>query len=390
MINLHQTAARQKFLFLFGITAIYSVLVTWLDFLKGPMWWDETTFWATSLTFSDRLLPTLDQLRNYQELNTPLPFIVFGSLEYLFHQGIVAGRLLNLILSLIMVIMIGWPGKDKRGQSILCLIGLLMCPYYLWLSGRLYTEMIACFWVVMGLINYLQNRSFLSCIAFILAIASRQYMLAFPLAIAVYEFALMITKFRHDRQADWSAQRRWLIPLIAALSLVFWILLFQGLVPEAAIEAGGKAPEVQKTIWAFMPGGAINFLAFVGFYIVIPEFILFRPQDQLYKIKQRWLPIVCIAVGLFVFCQVFPPYLEGNGILMNISEYLPKNAFKIILFYGLSLLACIRFWHPNLMFVIILLNSLIMMKAYPWDRYVLPLAVVFWYLKSVWGEDPRL
>jgi hypothetical protein len=75
---------------------------------------------------------------------------------------------------------------------------------------------------------------------------------------------------------------------------------------------------------------------------------------------------------------------------MNISEYLPKNAFKIILFYGLSLLACIRFWHPNLMFVIILLNSLIMMKAYPWDRYVLPLAVVFWYLKSVWGEDPRL
>lgn len=385
-----QTAARQKFLFLFGITAIYSVLVAWLEFLKGPMWWDEKTFWATSLTFSDRLLPTLDQLRNYQELNTPLPFIIFGLLEYFFRQGIVAGRLLNLVLSLIMVMTIGWPGKDNHGQSILCLIGLLMCPYYLWLSGRLYTEMIACFWVIMGLINYLKNRSFLSCIAFILAIASRQYMLAFPLAIAAYEFTLAVNKIRHYRQVDWSAQCRWLFPLIAALSLGVWLLLFQGLVPEAAIEAGGKAPEVQKTIWALMPGGAINFLAFVGFYMVIPEFILFRPQEQLSKIKQRWLLIVCIAVGLFIFCQVFPPYLEGNGILMNASEYLPTDALKIILFWGLSLLACIRFWRPNLMFVIILLNSLIMMKAYPWDRYVLPLAVVFWYLKSVWGEDQRL
>jgi hypothetical protein len=24
-----------------------------------------------------------------------------------------------------------------------------------------------------------------------------------------------------------------------------------------------------------------------------------------------------------------------------------------------------------------------MIKAYPWDRYVLPLVVVFWYLKSI-------
>ncbi|MGB3640444.1 MAG: hypothetical protein WBA39_23150, partial [Rivularia sp. (in: cyanobacteria)] len=82
----------QKFLFLVGITAIYSALVVWLDFLQAPPIWDEGHFWETSLTFSDKLIPSIDDLRNYGELSTPLPFIIFGALEYLFHQGIFAGR----------------------------------------------------------------------------------------------------------------------------------------------------------------------------------------------------------------------------------------------------------------------------------------------------------
>jgi hypothetical protein len=36
-----------------------------------------------------------------------------------------------------------------------------------------------------------------------------------------------------------------------------------------------------------------------------------------------------------------------------------------------------------LLFWVIVFNALITMKAIPWDRYVLPLAVAFWYLKSI-------
>ncbi|HSM82554.1 MAG TPA: hypothetical protein VLS96_12760, partial [Nodosilinea sp.] len=50
---------QQKLIFCCGITLIYILVVAWLDFLRGPNWWDETDFWKSSLTFSDSLLPSL-------------------------------------------------------------------------------------------------------------------------------------------------------------------------------------------------------------------------------------------------------------------------------------------------------------------------------------------
>lgn len=66
---------QQKFLFLFGITAIYVGLIIWRDYLQGDSLWDETHYWESSLVFSEQLFPGIDELRNYNELSTPLPFI---------------------------------------------------------------------------------------------------------------------------------------------------------------------------------------------------------------------------------------------------------------------------------------------------------------------------
>ncbi|MEM6753262.1 MAG: hypothetical protein AAF630_09860, partial [Cyanobacteria bacterium P01_C01_bin.38] len=258
-MNIQLNHSQRKFIFILSITAIYIALIFYLDFLHGNYWHDEKTFWKTTLTFSDRLFPTIEDLRDYTELNTPLPFIIFGALEYLFHQGIFTGRLLNLILSLIIVFIIGYPRQSNRSSAILCLIGLFMCPYYLWLSGRLYTEMIACFCVIMGFVSYVGNRHLISCIAFILAIASRQYMLAFPMAIATYEFMIAIKNTRDFSRITSLFKWRWLAPFIAALSIFVWIYLFQGLAPQTAFEVR-LAPEVQRSTWALTPGGAMNFL----------------------------------------------------------------------------------------------------------------------------------
>ena len=386
-MNIQLNRSQQKFLFILGITAIYITLVFWLNFLQGPYWHDEKPFWETSLTFSNSLFPTIEDLRDYSELNTPLPFIIFGALEYLFGQGIFAGRLLNLILSLSIVFIIGYPNQDKRGRAILCLIGLFICPYYLWLSGRLYTEMIACFWVIIGFVSYIRNRHTISCIAFILAIASRQYTLAFPAAIATYEFILAILRIRNIpkiniRKIKIAEQWRWIAPLIAALSIFGWFYLFQGLAPQTAIEVR-DTPEVQQTTWALTPGGAINFLSFVGTYIVIPELILFRNSSILQILNQQRRKIIIIAAVLLLYCLVFPPLLFGSGNISKLVNWLPNDILKMVFLYSLSLLSCIRFSQPNLISLIVFFNTLIMIKAYPWDRYVLPLVVVFWYLKSV-------
>ncbi len=70
-MNFQQNQSHQKTLFLIGITAIYLVIVTWLDFLQGPAWWDEADFWKSSLTFSDSLLPSLSDLRGGTTASTP-------------------------------------------------------------------------------------------------------------------------------------------------------------------------------------------------------------------------------------------------------------------------------------------------------------------------------
>jgi hypothetical protein len=92
---------------LFIIIAVYTTLLIWREFLKGAYLWDESHYWETSLIFSKSLIPSLNELKNYEELNTPLPFIIFGILQYLFRQGIFLGRLLTLILSLIIALIIG-------------------------------------------------------------------------------------------------------------------------------------------------------------------------------------------------------------------------------------------------------------------------------------------
>ncbi|MGC1309590.1 MAG: hypothetical protein WA885_20400 [Phormidesmis sp.] len=376
--------SQQKFLFLLGVTVIYLTLVVWLDFLQGPQLWDEITYWGTSLSFSDRLLPTIDSLRDYNELSTPLPFIIFGALEYLFDQGIWLGRLLNLLLSLSMVFIIGWPSRHRRGTAILCVIGLFVCPYYLFVSGRLYTEIIACFWGLLGIVGYVHNRHWLSCVAFVLAIASRQYMVAFPLAIATYELIPAAVEFVRTRQFTFKAQLRWIAPLIATLSIFGWIYLFAGLAPKSAYVVRA-VPAVQQTTWALTPGVAINFLTAVAAYIVIPEFLLFRPNLGEIK-KNRWL-IALIAVGLLLLFFWMPPVTWSKGLLSKATNLLPSDGLKMVSLYGLSLLTCLRFCKPRLLTLLVLFNSLIMIKAHPWDKYVLPLVVVFWYLKSIGFEE---
>ncbi|MGB3201967.1 MAG: hypothetical protein WBA99_13770 [Nodosilinea sp.] len=377
--------SQQKLLFLCGITAIYLAVVAWLDFLQGPPFWDEVNFWKSSLTFSDSLLPTLADLREYHSLNTPLPFMMFGFLEYLFNQGMVAGRLLNLILSLGIVAIIGWPSRQKGGRAIVCLMGLFLCPYFLFLSGRLYTEMIACTWVLLGFMAYVRDRHWVSCLAFVLAISSRQYMLAFPMAIATYEFLRLANQYRLGQPVSPPQHQRWLAPALASLSFLGWVALFDGLAPASAIVS--HAPEVQKSTLDLTPGGAINFLAFVGVYIVIPEWLLFRPAAPLQALRNNRRKWLLIAAGLLVVCLIFPPLDTPYGNMGKVAELLPFDWLDLAMFYGLALITCLRFAKPDLLFWLVVFNALIMMKAIPWDRYTLPLVVTFWYLKSIYYPE---
>jgi hypothetical protein len=383
-------------LYLCGVCCIYAVLFVLLEGLQGQPWGDETSFWKTSLTFSQRLIPTLEQLRGYNELNTPLPFILFGTLEHLFEGGIFAGRLLNFVLSFAIVLWIGWPRRQRQWGAILSAVGLLLFPYYLWVSAHLYTDLIAAAWVLLGIYCYRRNWQIPCTLAFILGIASRQYMLAFPLGLAAFE---LVSTYQHKRRLSLKI----LAPIVAALSIVGWFILFQGLAPPSVFEERAAPavqhsvwaiPEVQRSVWAITPGSGLLFMSFVGFYFVIPELILFwrgfslRWQMKAAKYyRNYWL----IASGLLILFILFPPSLVGtSGIFLKMTNLLPADGLKLLIYYALALLACWRFSRMELAGWLVLFNALIMMKAYQWDRYALPLLVVLWYLKSVRALDSPL
>ena len=73
-----------------------------------------------------RLYFSLDQLRSYQELSTPLAFLLFGSLEHLLHGGIMAGRLLNLSLSFAMTTTIVVASADSRRSALATILVMLL------------------------------------------------------------------------------------------------------------------------------------------------------------------------------------------------------------------------------------------------------------------------
>ncbi|MGF1675228.1 MAG: hypothetical protein ACFCUV_16310 [Rivularia sp. (in: cyanobacteria)] len=294
-----------------------------------------------------------------------------------------------MFLSFLMTCIIGLPINKTRRNSFLALCGLISFPYYLWLSGHLYTDIIASFFVLIGFVFYIRCQHIFSGISFVFAIASRQYMLVFPVAITAYElFKYLKIKFINNQKKQYKQQlMRILAPLIASFSIFGWFLLFKGIAPQAAITER-STPEVQLNWWSVELNNSLYFLACVGLYFVIPELILFRPKFRIKNLLTR--KNIFLAAVLLLFFIIFPP-LEAHGILIKVKKILPNEFLRLTLFYFLALITCLRFCNrPNLAFWIVLVNSGLMIKAYPWDKYVLPLLIVFWYLKSIGYLDKNI
>ena len=369
----------QRLLFLAAVAAIYLGLFFWMDGLRFPLQWDENHFWETSLAFSRSAVPSLDLLRSYDELNTPLPFFIYGAIERYVGNGLFVGRLLNLLLALAITLAIGLPARRRGSRALLAAAGLLLFPYFLYYSALLYTDTIAAALVLLGVALHLRDRPVWAGLVFVLAIAARQYMVAFPVALAAHEL-IQQWQGRHRHPA------RWLAPSLAALTILFWMALFGGPAPAAAMAERPIAPAQEQWL-SLAPATSLYFLACVGLYFVLPEFVLFRrwrslpPASTL--LTRRNLAIALVpAVALLLF----PPFV-AHGLLSKAARFLSLDALKLLLFYGLILLACFRFARPNLAFWLVLTNALVMLRAFPWDKYVMPLLIVLWYLKATGHLD---
>ncbi len=373
-----------KGLWILMVSIVFATGLLWTRGLRLPFYQDEKHYWEATRYFAERLPPTWSDLGGYAELTTPLSFLLWGGVEALTGAGVMGGRLLTLVFGLGTLALIGFPRRDENGveatrPAFLATAGVLLFPYFVPLCLVLYTDMIAAFFVVAGLALYRRERHPWAAVCFALGIATRQYMVAFPCAVALHAL-----KQGSSDRSGWA--RPWLWHAGAAATLGIWIAIFGGLVPAPALEPW-PTPMIEVALIRW--DHAAFFATIVGAYFVVPEFLLFRRRetlDELWTLRAALLGLLVVAA----FAALPWAFAEKPLGIFNrtAGALLPVPWLQAGVYAVLAWLACVRFARLDLAFWILLASLAIWLKAQvAWEKYLLPVVCALWYLRAWWPHQ---
>jgi hypothetical protein len=365
--------SRPQRIWFFGVIAVaFLALLAGFDFLRFPVRADELHFWPASVALFQNGLPTFGQLQTYNELSTPLPFLIFGGLEYVFHGGIVVGRAVNTASSFATLVIIGALGNFSL-RALLCAAGLILFPYFALVATHLYTDPLAVLCTVTGVALYLRGRLWMSAVCFIVGIACRQYVVAFPLALLARGLLLQA------RLEQIALRSEVIAPAIATLSLAGWYVFFGGFAPQTASQAQNI------TAGHLYPEHGLYFLTCIGFYFVVVECILFRSVAPLLAPRRGAIAIAAAVTLLFLF---FPPIENVNPPVptmgyLDIAVRSVPTPVRVILFWALATIAALRLRPLSTGGLMLYANAALLACAHvAWDKYALPMLATLWLLKS--------
>jgi hypothetical protein len=367
-----------------ALAVVYLLIYLALDGLRFDVRRDEVHFWPTALQFSHSLVPSARLLRSYGELNTPLPFVLWGISERILGLGIFGARLLNFLLSFGIVALVTVVAA-RRGRSgvrqLVPALGILLYPYFLFVSTHAYTDILPAALVALGVLLHLRGRYWTAALLFALAISARQYMAAFPAALVAHELYA-------SRRDGWRPASAWLAPAMGAATLGGWYLFFGGFGPPGEIAAQAIVTADAETL---LPRNSLYFLTCIGAYFV-PAALVLTPMRLAWRDLCRPAATTSPA-GLLLLFAVFPPIQNENfpiptmGYLDKGLRWLPDLA-RIGVFYLFALLAIAQLHARRLAFLFLLANAAVMTKAHiAWDKYVLALVVVLWLLEATSPRD---
>lgn len=365
------------------LLAAFGAAIAYMGGLDFPLYMDESDYWEQTLEFVAAWPPRAEQLRSYGEPMTPLSFLYWSIVERSFGGGVVGLRISCIALSVATLLLVGWRVRQPRRRALLCAIGLLVYPYWVPLSIVIYTDIPAVFFAVLGLWFYARGRGVASAAAFVLAIATRQYMVTIPAALLAAELAPVAL-----RREAWKPER--VLPMaVATGSLLGWVVFFGGLGPSPGLDA--YASHVQALL-DVTPAYGLYFLSCVGIYFVLPEFLLFRRwrEPRPFELSRRNLVLGALLLAAFV---VFPPPRDiimgtlNRGVLalFPYAEFgASSTVIRVALFAALAWFTCVRFRHLDLIFWLLLGRALLMTVSWEgWEKYHVVVLASLWYLRSI-------
>lgn len=153
-------------------------------------WTDEEHFYFTILEFIQH--PSFDTLKHYEEMSTPLPFILYAAWGWLFDSSLATLRIFSLLVAAATILSAFHLFKKAELSTIasfICTLILSLNPYFIGVSFFVYTDLLCELCMIWVFISLIQRNIVACCIWLLFAILCRQYMLFFIPAVAIYLFA---------------------------------------------------------------------------------------------------------------------------------------------------------------------------------------------------------
>jgi hypothetical protein len=193
---------------------------------------DEAHFVPTIHQFVTGI--NLNTLKHYDEMSTPLPFVLYALWGRVFGLDLPNLRLFSMVIAFATYLLFYWllllVFNDTR-YAFWGSVFLAANPYMIGLSFFVYTDMLPIFFILLGCVAMLRRQPLVLALASCGALLCRQYFIFFPGTVLLgYSLEYLLTRERSAR----------LMVLAAVASFLPWAalaLLWGGIAPDNAMRA---------------------------------------------------------------------------------------------------------------------------------------------------------
>jgi len=387
-LNSYQKSLLQLLAFLLVFAGAVTVIG-----INRPYWGDEVHFAETVRYFGNEI--SLNTLKSYNEMSTPLPFVLYALWGKIFGFEIQTLRILSVIIALFTFVSFHYLlfSIFKESKIALATTGFfILNPYIVGLTVFVFTDMLTILFLITCCLAVKNKSPAFFVIASALGLLTRQYFAFLTIAAGLYYV------FNYQKTRESRAIKMLFSALLSFLPLLLLFVLWQGLTPDSA----RKALYLKESL-GFRPNSLALYIAQFSIYLL--PVILFFWKD-IYKDKKMLITSFVISWLYWVF-PVAPSTvaIEANIHTVGLFHKVVRSVlgiqyehilFFIFFFLGLPIVLAMikdcyqRIKSPDLDFLLfidlaILTFLLIMPFSYlVWEKYflpVVPLAAIYLLLK---------
>lgn len=185
-----------------------------------PLWGDENHFVETIKQFAG--YPLLSILRNYEEMSTPLPFMLYAVWGKLFGLDLITLRTFTIVIASFFYIctFIFLKSVFTPKKATLYTIFLSLNPYLLGLSYFVFTDMLSMLFIIITVSAFNKNNLIFLSIGIAGALLCRQYLVFLPMAIIITSAVSFLYTHNKKEIAKLIAAAGGILPL--CLLVIYW------------------------------------------------------------------------------------------------------------------------------------------------------------------------